>query len=149
MKFDTFESKKSKTYGQSFSELVDDYILNPENNELEKLPVKKNIQAKIQSYLDCALERSLERLMPNVVSETEDVAEEYSHTKEDLAILGESLELAEHYRDELGLSPELSASEVFSAVSKHAEDLKNKLASFNKVTKPEEVSFDEKKKNEA
>lgn len=150
MKYDTIDSKKkTKFKGQEFTEYIVDYILDNQTNELSPLPNKKNIQAEIQSHLECALERALEKFLPNVVSETSDPAEEYQHSSADLAVLGESMELAEYYREKLGLSDNASVSDIYAALDKHSVALKSKI---NDVTsklksKKEETNTNEKKES--
>lgn len=126
------QAQKSKPAPTKFSEYKDEYILNPSTNELEKLPTKVNIQQKIESYLDCALERALERLMPNVVGESEEVGENYQNSLQDLASLGEAMEVAEEWRDKLGLPDTFSMAQIYEAVDKQSKSLKAKLDSFNK-----------------
>lgn len=131
--------------GQEFSETIDDYILDPVTNELEKSPVPKNVQAYIQSSVDIALERALEKFMPDVVS-SDDVPQQYEAMSQDLAAMGDAFELAEVYRERFGLDPKLSVSQVFSEVQKRADLLKQDL--LNKTTKKESDNNVESKTQE-
>lgn len=135
LKYDTVEKKRKLKHSQEFSETVDDYILNSQSNQLEKLPVPKNIQAEIQSYIDCALERALERFLPKVVSE-DDAVQDYSDCVDILASLGEAMELAEEYREKFNLSPSASLSEIYSRVDKEAQEIKSRIAKLNELKKP-------------
>lgn len=137
MKYDTFDSKKKKEFKQEFSEFIKNYIYNPDTKLLEELPTLKNIQAEIQSYLDCALERALEKFLPNVVSEVDDISEDFNNTALDLATMAEAMETAEQYRDMLNIPATATLSDIYSAMDKHAQELKLKLDSFNKPPKPE------------
>lgn len=146
LKYDTIDSKRNEEkFAQSFSELVDDYILDPQTGMLEKLPQKKNIQAKIQSYLDCALDRMLEKFLPNVVEERDEVAGNFTRAKEDLAVVGEAMEVAEDYRVQLGMDEKASLSDIYTKLGQLSEELKLKLSDLNK---PKEVSADVKKYEE-
>lgn len=130
--------EKTAPSPQEFSEFEDDYVLNPDTNELEKLPIQKNIQAKIDSYLECALEKALERFLPQNVSEVDDVREDYSKSVEDLGSLGAAMEAAEEYRERFNLPDNYSLSDIYDFVDKHAKELKVKLSEFNKPVKEEE-----------
>lgn len=126
----------SKASVQSISEEVVDYVLNPDTNRLEELEVKKNLQKDIQSYIDCALERALERF--HVSSEQPDESREslvegYSAVNQDLSVLADAMEVAEQYRDEFGLPDTASLSDIYGEVDRQAKLWKNRLSSFNKA----------------
>lgn len=131
---------------QSFSEEVADYVLSARTNELELSPIPKNIQDYINSHIETALERALERFtVPNAIEE--DIVEDYTSHVNDLASIGEAIEIAEHYRDELQLPDSASIADIYSAVDKRASELKLKLDSHLKEVndgKKEEI----KKENE-
>lgn len=112
---------------QSFSEEVTDYVLNENTNELVVSPVPKNIQDYIDSHIETALERALERFMEpkNVIDE--DVVNDFTSSINDLACLADAMEKAEYYRDKLGLPDNYSVGQIYSAVDKHAQDLKIKI----------------------
>lgn len=129
MKYKTVDDKKSSDFKQSFSKLVDDYIYNPDTKLLEVLPSKKDLQAYINSHLDCALERALEKFLPNVVNVDDSVVEDYSRSKEDLAVLAQSMELAEDYRDKFGLSDNCSVADIYAKIDEYAKNLKVHLSS--------------------
>lgn len=127
---------------QSFSELKKDYMLNPVTNELEEKPLPVNIQDKIQSYIDCALERALERFMPKNVVESDDVAD-YTDKLADLASMADAFDVAEEYRERYGLSDKMSIAEIYDFVDKEAKSLREKIGQT--VKKPKEDRVDEKK----
>lgn len=129
MKYRTFETREKKS--QEFTPYRDDYLLNSSTNELEKLPIPKNVQEKIDSYVECALERALERFLPSNVTDVDDVAD-YTQKVEDLSILGEAMEVAEGYRDELGLPDNYSIAQIYEAVDARAKELKGKLSEIGK-----------------
>lgn len=148
MKYKTLEeNEKTRSRGTSFSPYRDCYVLNPSTNELEKLPTQENIQDKINSFLDCALERALERFMPKNVIEKDDVAEQYSQRQVDLADLANAMEIAEEYRDKFGLSDKMSMGEIYGFVDGQAKALKQRLDEFSK--KKEEDKNNESKEKEA
>lgn len=136
--------KTSDTNGvvqQSFSDTIPDYVLNPQTNELEELEVPKNVQVFIQSYIDCALERALERYLPKETDNMEpDPREEYETAVADLAVLGEAMEQAEFYRERFGLSNRASIADIYAEVDKQAQLLKVKIAENNKEVKQDEAS---------
>lgn len=138
------QAQKKRPAPTEFSEYKDDYVLNTATNELEKLPTQVNIQKKIDSYLECALDRVLDRLMPNVVDSTEEVQEQYQNSLQDLASLGDAMEVAEQWRDELQLPDNYSIAQIYDAVGKRSRELKSKLGEFEK----KETESNEKKKTE-
>lgn len=135
------EAQKTRPAPTSFSEYKKDYILNEATNELEELPNMINIQKKIESYIDCALNNALERLGLNVVEETDEVLEHYQNSVDDLATLAESMEIAEQWRDELKLPESYSIAQIYEAVDKRAKELKQKLST---ATEKKEVKHEEK-----
>lgn len=134
----TFNSSTSG-FKQSFTPEVDDYILDPVTNELEKKPIPKNVQAYIDSYLECALDRTLERFLPKVVEEKNDTYADYTNRCDDLAALGEAMELAEKYRDQFRLPDNATMATIFATVDKSAKELKEKLIASKEVKKDEEI----------
>lgn len=129
MKYKTSESNSSK--GQTFSEERDDYVLNPETNELELLETKVNIQALIQSYAEQAFDKVLERFLPGVVDETESPIDNYENAVRDLSVLGEAMETAEFYRDEFGLPDNYSMAQIYAEVDKKAQEYKGAIGKAN------------------
>lgn len=123
--------KDSASHSQTFSEYVKDYVLNPGTNELEELEIPKNIQAKIDSYLNTCLEATLERFMPKVVAE-DDVPMDYTTAAEDLAVVGDAMERAEEYRERFNLPDSMSYKEIYDFIGSQAAELKKKLGEVNK-----------------
>lgn len=124
---------------QSFSETVPDYRLNPDTNELEELPLPRNIQAKIDSFVESALDRALKRFQPEVSATVDDVAERLDNSTLDLSSLAEAMEIAEKYREQLNLPDNYSMSDIYGAVDKYSSELKNKLSSLRQPS-PNPVS---------
>ncbi len=123
--------KDSAQHSQNFSEYAKDYVLNPGTNELEELEVPKNIQAKIESYVNTSLEAALERFMPKVVAE-DDTPADYVRAVEDLAILGDAMDKAEEYREKFSLPDKMTYAEIYEFIGKQAAELKTKLGEINK-----------------
>lgn len=119
--------KAIPTVEQTFSETRPAYVLNESTNELERLPSDEDIQAKIDSFLSSALDRILERYLPQDVEDSDDVAD-YASVKSDLSDLGEMYERAEEYRERYGLPDTMTVNEVFSAVQAKADELAKKIA---------------------
>lgn len=132
------QAEKEKPAPQSFSEYKKDYVLNSATNELEVLPNPVNIQAKIDSYLECALDRVLERLTPNVVEERDTIQEDFQNSVDDLASLGEAMEVAEEWRDRLDLPASYNMAQIYAAVDERAQKLKKSLSDFGKKSEVKE-----------
>lgn len=150
MKFKTYSSAvESESPKQEFQETIPDYVLNESTNELERLAVDKNVQAIIQSYIDTALERALERFLPGQeIKEVDDIVERYNESQLDLAELGSAFDKAEEYRQQFGLGDDCSVSDIFAKLSEFSESLKGKIATYNKGGAENAVSekgTDEKK----
>lgn len=126
MKYRNSNSPRSD-FSQSFTEEVKDYILDPVSNELQELPIPKNIQQYIQSFVGSCLERTLERFLPSNVEESNDTYADYTERVEDLSRLGEAMELAEEYREVFHLPDNATMAQIFAAVDKNAQELKSKL----------------------
>lgn len=136
---------------QSFSDFIKDYILNTATNELEELPIPKNVQDKIQSFIGTSLEFALEKFLPKVKNydeycndlcsvPTEVIADVYQSRVEDMASIAESMELAEKYRQDFGLPDTATYADIYAAIDKKARELKeslNKVREFNPEVKPE------------
>lgn len=140
-KFKTIETRL--TPSQSFSEEVKDYVLNEHTNELEESPVPKNIQDYINSHLDTALERALERFsVPNAI-EADDYINDYTICVSDLSSLSEAMDVAEDYRERFNLPDSYSMSDIYSFVDKQAHELQAKLKGINKKEVSENVKKEE------
>lgn len=145
LKYKTVDTRSN--YVQSFSEQVKDYVLNTATNELEELPIPKNVQDKIQSFIGTSLELALEKFLPKAKSydeycsdlssvPTDVIADVYQSRVVDMAAIAESMEIAEKYREEFGLSDTASYADIYAAIDKKAQDLKasiNKAVDFSKV----------------
>lgn len=144
LKYKTFETANvQRPVPQTFSPMKDEYILDPKTGEIEKLPIQKNVQDEIDSYLECALDRILERLLPkDNVTETDDPFEGYSVRVADLSELGSAMELAEDYRERYNLPATYSMAQIYEYVDKEAAKLKERILSS---TKKEEQKADESK----
>lgn len=136
MKYRNVDTRSNEK--QSFSDYIKDYILNTATNELEELPIPKNVQDKIQSFIGTSLEFALEKFLPKARSydeycsdltsvPTDVIADVYQSRVEDMAALAESMEVAEKYRSEFGLSDTASYAEIYAAIDKRAQELKSKL----------------------
>lgn len=117
---------------QKFSESIPDYRLNPATNELERLPIDKNIQAYIDSYIDCALDRILDKFLP-AEQPTDQQFVELEQMQLDLAQAGEMFDLAEEYREKFGLPDDLSVSQVFERVQQESDKLAKDIDSRMKL----------------
>lgn len=139
-KFLTEETRCSSS--QSFSETVPDYHLNADTNELEVLPSPRNIQAKIDSYIESALDRALKRFVPEVSATVDDVAEQLDTSTLDLSSMAQAMEIAESYREQLGLPDSYSISDIYGAVDKHSQELKKRLSELRQPQTPPDGGTD-------
>nr|DAW33542.1 MAG TPA: hypothetical protein [Microviridae sp.] len=118
----------------------------------------------IQSSADCALEKVLDRLCNNdydtlvayaqqkernVSTISDDIAD-MTEDLSDLTKLGELYTVAEKYREEFGLSDEMSVKDIFEEVKKRSLVLKENLNKLKEAHYEKVVSQDsnvEKQKN--
>lgn len=125
-------------YSQSFSNLEPEYALAKNGHELE-IVGQIDIQAKIQSFENCALNKILDKFLdldqylgrPNMTPSDQI----YEAVNYDLADLAEIYEKAEDYKQIFGLDWNLSANEVFDWLGKNSDQLKHKLDVYAKKVK--------------
>lgn len=129
------EAQAEKRTGQEFSNTVTDYILDPVTNELSVSPVPKDIQALIESYIDVALDRALEKFLPEQVVKSDDTVADYTQTSQDLAVMGEAFDLAEEYRQQYNLGDDLSVADIYKYVGEQADKMKNDLLNYQNRSK--------------
>lgn len=136
MKFKTANDSREPV-AQQFSETIPDYTLNTRTNELERLPVDKDIQAYIDSYIDCALDKILERFLP-ITPPTDQQFVELEQMQTDLAQAGELFDLAEEYREKFNLDDNMSVSQIFEYVQQESDKLAKDLDERVKVLEKKE-----------
>lgn len=134
------KAMEEKRVGQKFSNTVTDYILDPATNELQESPIPKDVQAKIESYIDVALDRALERFLPKNVQDVDGVMD-YTQHSQDLSVMGEAFEVAEEYRERYNLDSNMSVADIYKFVEEQADKMKNDLLKYNQP-KQEEVKQD-------
>lgn len=147
-KFKT-ESSVEETKGQNFSPTKPVYRLNKATNELEKTDETVDLQELINSGIELALDRALDRLLPKI-QEAEDVAQ-LDVMREDLDFAMEACNRAEEYREKYNLDDSLSVNEIYAHVAKEAEILKAKIDTAKSIKEQEnvkEVKVDEAQKIE-
>lgn len=138
------ERTVEKTKGQTFPTTEPVYRLNKATGELDKTDETVDLQAIIDSCLETALSRALDRLLPKV-EEAKDIAE-LDLMREDLDFAQATCNMAEDYREKFNLSDKLSVNEIFAEVAKQAEILKAKIDTATTLKK-QEVKGNEKKEN--
>lgn len=126
------QAQEENRVGQKFSNTVTDYILDPATNELEVSPVPKDVQAQIESYKDVALDRTLERFLPDQVVDDNDHIADYTQKVQDLAVIADAMDLAEEYRERYNLDPNMSVSDIYKFVNQKSYELKKTLLNQNK-----------------
>lgn len=141
--YKTYDSARNSKIAQTFSETIDDYVLNPETDRLEKLEIPINLQEKIQSYAEFALDRALDRFLPTEDHTADDVVESYQQHQMDLSVLGEAMDLAESYREEFSLPDNYSVAQIYAEVEKKAADLRKEIGAVREfLRKRKEVNED-------
>lgn len=110
---------------QTFSEEIPVYKLNKSTGVLEETKERINQQELINSNLETALTKALERLMP--VTAIDNEVKELNSMQDDLDSLILLSNKAEEYKTKLNLDKSLSISQVFDIVKVKANDLQVKL----------------------
>lgn len=146
MKYKTENYVGEKTKGQSFSNLKPVYRLNKSTGALELTDEYIDIQAEIDSMRDYCLQACLERFEAQYSDDVSEAQNQYDTIIDDIDNVNQIFNIAEQYRDQLGLSDELSIGEVFSAMQKKSGELKSYIQSQN--DKKKGVSVDETKTQE-
>lgn len=118
---------KDETQKQSFDNLKTEYVLNERTNELEEKTEKTDLQSLINSSLDTALDRILQRLQPDGYDLEGDLESEDDAYQEDLIDFADLLDRAEEYRDKFGLPLSASTSEIFERVQKESDAVRQRL----------------------
>ena len=145
-----FLQEEQKDFTQDFTgcELVTDYKYDEVTGELIELPTKRDVQAEIDSFASTALENVFDRVMPVKDLPPEEQAVEYrQRITDDLELLAQASQVAEDYKEQMGLDNKLSITEVYKQVFLKSEELaKNiKAKAETKVKEKEkEVKPDEK-----
>lgn len=127
---------------QEFSYLKTQYVLNENTGELEEKEEKLDLQKLINSSVETALDRMLNRFMPSEnISESDEIFETYS---DDLAAYGEVLEMAEDYRDKFGLGADVPVEQIFARLTEESKKLKDSIekAKFDQAVKTEALKSD-------
>lgn len=113
--------------GQEFSEFEDELQLDEEKDEIVVVG-KINIQERIQSSEDCALDKILDKyldVLPDVKVEVDNDTV-YEHSTPDLADLGAEYERVEQLKEKYNLDPALSYEQTLQAL----KDEKAKLDAY-------------------
>lgn len=133
--------EEKKAQSQEFDYMKTQYALNERTGELEEKDEKVDIQKLIDSSVETALDRMLNRFMPETVEDSEEVYQTY---KNDLMDYADLIDRAEEYREHFGLAPDLSVQGVFDFVSKQADKLKTDIDSVIQKNKEKEILKNEK-----
>lgn len=124
---------------QTFTNERVEYTLNKHTNELEEKPIKTDLAELIQSSVETAFERVLQRLIPDTDEVPDTIESDYDQSIDDLNDLAVAIDVAEEYREKLGLPLEMSVSEIFGKVNEYSESLKQKLSDKSKKEYKEDV----------
>lgn len=129
--------EQPEKFAQTFTPYEKEYVLNPEDNNLEELKGPgKNVQAQIDSYLECALDRILARFEESAAlykkSVADDLVNDYTVAKDDLMSLAEGMDVAEEYREKYHLPDTYSMADIYGYVDKLAAGMKEKLENLGK-----------------
>lgn len=110
-----------------------EYSLNAHTHELEELPERTDLAELIKSSLDTCFEAALKRLLPDPEQTELDVQDEYSQSISDLDALVEAFNVADEWRERLGLEDTTSVDEVYKAMAKKSSELRLTLSNVNKL----------------
>lgn len=135
--------------GQSFNRIVPEYAYDEDTQELYVVG-SKDLQAIVQSSVDCALDRILEKFgaLPPEMQPAPVQSDEVNivELNDDLVSAGEMFDQFEEIRQKYGFDDTLSYQDMFSKLDQMKADydtqLKESIANKNK-----EIIDDEKKKN--
>lgn len=130
--------------GQTFETTKPIFRLNKSSGELEKTGDVLDLQEMINSCLDQALSRVLDRLMPQV--EEDKQLYEYRQMSDDIDELVKMQEVADYYREKYQLDGKMSMEEVFSVVYDKAQAIHDKL--YKKVSAEQNGGKDDEKKTD-
>lgn len=133
-----------KVSGQNFVGLKPIYRLDKTTGNLVETGEFVDIQEMINSSIETCLENCLKRFLPDDTLEESNLEYNYSRAVDDLDAIRYATELANEYKDKLGLDPSLGVKEVFDEVGKYSQSLKGRL---DLMAKKKEVK-DETQKNE-
>lgn len=111
---------------QTFNPLLKQYRLNKRTNQLEELDDPLDIQQLIDSKVETALDRTLARLSPQqpLDGAVTDCTEDY---QDDLDLIADAMDVAEDYREKLGLADDVPVDQVFQKMSTYAEEQLKKI----------------------
>ena len=121
---------------QVFDVYADDYKYVEATGEIVKSPERINIQDKIDSYRSTALDVLLDKYLGNADSVSGDpgyVDHDYGRLYNDLADLGQCIEIANDYRDRYGLDDGMSVADVYKFVQGKLDTLNTEIAAKQSV----------------
>lgn len=121
--------QKSDDQKQSFSNKKIEYVLNERTNELEKKVGEVDLQARINSSVDTALDRVLQRLQPESYDLEGDLESQWESAENDLIDFAEILDRAEEYREQFGMSLKATTADIYKRVQEESDKLKARLDS--------------------
>lgn len=141
--------EKDKQPGQTFDKYLKVYRYNKVKGEVEETDDRIDIQEMINSAYSGCLQDALNRFLPEYSNTPQDVVNDpnivdVDELQDDLDVMRETMNIADHYREVLHLSDDVPVSEVFEKMSQKSIELKNEL---NAIPVAKEVP-DEKKEIE-
>lgn len=124
-------SDDDMSIGQTFDEYADDYKYVEATGEIVKSPERVNIQDKIDSYRSTALDVLLDKYLGNDDGSTDGgfVDHDFGRLYNDLADLGQCIEIANDYRDRYDLDDNMSIVDVYKFVQGKLDILNNTIIS--------------------
>lgn len=133
---DYLSDEEKQKQAQEFPNIKTEYVLNKHTNELEEKESKTDLQSLINSSVDTALDRVLQRLLPDGDDLQDTLESDYVTYGDDLIDFADMLDRAEEYREKFNLPLEMSVEDIFKRVQTEADGLKSRIANLNKVVKP-------------
>lgn len=137
--------QKKPVYQQMFDYLVTDYEWDGIHDCLVEKPVKRDLFEEIQSNKECALDIILDKFggYPPVQDgkiPIEGIVD-LDERGNDLLKMASLIDTAEMYREKYNLPLSMSVSDIYKAIEKSAEEVKDfvdKLSTENEEVKPNE-----------
>lgn len=120
------------TVGSDYPNLVTDYYYDEVEDVVKEKSVPKDMQAYIDSFADCALDKIYDKFVDTVnVQGSSDVINDFNSMKFDLNEYSKVLESADNYREDYNLYHKdgrpFSEKEVWEYVSKLSSDLETQI----------------------
>lgn len=125
--------KKPASVKRKYTSLIKTYRLDESTGELVENPDPLDVDKLVESCRSTSLSALLDRFLPqNTVDMIDGVI---SETEQDLGSVGAALDTLEEYRSKLGLSDDVSVSDVLAQIEMYRDKLVQKARDFEAAEK--------------